>query len=116
MAEAAVACPAEQTAHLAGRMTMVDVEPAMLLADPANAALAGQECITIVQGHAIAAPKALGFSFSAPARVELVLVSCPVGAQAFTLFLSIFRVFGQLLSSPNGLAGNHLCFPPQSHW
>ena len=55
MAEAAVAFVAEQAADLAGHMTMVDAQRAMLLADPADAALACQERVKSLAGQAVAA-------------------------------------------------------------
>jgi len=66
MAEAAIAFPAQQAPHLAGLMTVVDVELATFFANPTNAPLTGQKCVEIVPGDAVAA--------LLPARLDLVLV------------------------------------------
>jgi hypothetical protein len=106
MAEAAIAFPAQQAPHLAGLMTMVDVELAtLLLANPTNAPLTGQKCVQIVRGDAVAA--------FLPARLDFVLVCYSPTLIYPEPFLSKFRVLRISLFLPNGLAGNHVCFPPQ---
>jgi hypothetical protein len=112
MAETAVAFPAKQAAHLASRMTMVDAERALLLADRTSAALARQHRGTIVQGHAVAMPEPFS-CFRPPARLGRILVSRPPREIRKPL-LSILRVFGIPLSCPNGPAGNHVCSLRQS--
>jgi hypothetical protein len=105
MAEAAIAFPAQQAPHLAGLMTMIDVELAtLLLANPTNAPLTGQKCVQIVRGDAVAA--------FLPARLDFVLVCYSPTLIYPEPFLSKFRVFGISRFLPNGLARNHVCFPP----
>jgi hypothetical protein len=108
VAEAEIAVVAKQAAHLAGHVTMVDAERALILpADPTSAALARQERLVIFVRNAVAL-----VSFRPPARVARVLVCRPPGATFRPRFLEKFRVFGASPSSPNVLGGNHACFPP----
>jgi hypothetical protein len=122
--QSGIALEAKQAAQLAGHVTMIGVEPAVvfLFADGTDAALQREEdVINVIRNSASSFPLlfpvfGIGLVALPLAFIDFILVGPVVAERACNLLIAIVRVFGISLFHPNGLAGNHRCFPPPVPW
>ena len=122
--QSGIALGAKQAAQLAGHVTMIGVEPAVvfLFADRTDAALQREEdVINVIRNSASSFPLqfpvfGIGLVALPLAFIDFILVFPVVAERACNLLIAIVRVFGISLFHPNGLAGNHRCFPPPVRW